>query len=238
MTAEGLPVAGMGRGAENPIAIDRSRRNQTGRTVSRHDARQPLSAPVRDVLKRTGFPHTVILRGKVDKNTANCLQEIWNELRAYALRMLQDSNAAEDVLQETALALCSPPSSAKIDQTRMRGWIWAIHRNKVMDHLRMTCQRRVSTWDSSAWEGDLVSPGEEIPAKLVREELRSTLDRLMDDLRPRDRRVFLARYAEGQTFQEIAIGESVTGEAVRQRIGNTLGVLARGLKRVYGSSLS
>lgn len=119
-----------------------------------------------------------------------------------ALRVLGDTSAAEDVLQEVFLQLWRNPQSFDANRGKLPAWLAVIARNRAIDHLR----KRPPEEDLS---GVSVSTGlnleSEAAQRLAVEKIRAVFSRLPLD----QRRALEMAFFEGMTHTEIA---SKTGE--------------------------
>jgi len=129
---------------------------------------------------------------------------------SYASRLLKDSAAAEDVVQETmAKVHSSLPELA--DKGSFRGWIFTVARNEVFGQLRrrrpVPLEDEDDVWDECTPLDSLVSAEE---TEMVR--------RLLGELKPEYREVLILREFEGCSYVEIAGITSSTVSAVKSRI--------------------
>ena len=132
-----------------------------------------------------------------------------------ALRVLANTTAAEDVVQEIFLQLWRKPDSFNAERGKLGPWLAVIARNRAIDHLR-----------KRPLEDDIdelpISTGVDLESdsaqKLAIEKIRGVLTQLPQD----QRRVLEMAFFEGMTHSEIA---GKTGEplgTVKTRIRNGL----------------
>ena len=121
-----------------------------------------------------------------------------------ALRVLGDTTAAEDVLQEVFLQLWRNPQAFDADRGRLPAWLAVIARNRAIDHLR----KRPPEDDI---EDLAVSTGVNLEnttaQRLAMEKVRGVLAQIPAE----QRRLLEMAFFEGMTHSEIA---AKTGEAL------------------------
>jgi RNA polymerase sigma-70 factor, ECF subfamily len=140
-----------------------------------------------------------------------------------SLRVLNDRQLAEDVVQEVFLRLWRRPSAFVPERGRFISWLMSVTRNRALDELRRRSRRqRVEERDDE--------PGHELPAKdatgdpqagLVLAEQRRAVREAMTRLPPAQRRVIELAYFGGLTQVEIAeeTGDPLGTVKTRIRLG-------------------
>jgi RNA polymerase sigma-70 factor, ECF subfamily len=161
-----------------------------------------------------------------------------SELRRYLLRyaklQLRDEAAAEDVVQDTLLAVHQAQTSFRGDSER-RTWAAGILKHKLMDALRSKYRHMVRTSNADeranddatdhAFDGMFVDDGhwaEPVPewktphGNLEREQLRAALEQCLTKLPANTGRVFMLREWMGYELSEVCTEFSMSGDSVRQ----------------------
>jgi len=132
-----------------------------------------------------------------------------------ALRVLGDTTAAEDVLQEIFLQLWRRPQAFNAERGRLAPWLAVIARNRAIDVLR----KRPPEADINEMPLSTGIDLEDTAAqRLAIERVRSAIDQLP----PEQRKALEMAFFEGLTHTEIA---SKTGEplgTVKTRIRSAL----------------
>lgn len=141
---------------------------------------------------------------------------------ATAQRASHDRGLADEVVQETFLALWNRAESFDPARGSLIAWLSTIARNRTVDHLRASGRRLAPapfsayTWADSTdggttdWierTGALVAsamPEPEPESAMVSSETRATIAAGLATLGPRERQVILLAYEEGLTQSEIA----------------------------------
>jgi len=141
---------------------------------------------------------------------------------ATAQRASRDRGLADEVVQETFLALWNRAESFDPTRGSLIAWLSTIARNRTIDHLRAAGRRLAPApfsafgWadstDGSAMDwiertGELVGaalPEPEPESLVVSKEVRETIATGLAALAPRERQVILLAYQDGLTQSEIA----------------------------------
>src|SRR5215813_12795042 len=157
------------------------------------------------------------LRDK-DENAQNAMADLYDRysgiVYGVALRVLGDTTAAEDVLQEVFLQLWRKPEVFDANRGKLPAWLAVIARNRAIDHLR----KRPPEDDIE----DLpISTGvnleNEAAQRLAVDKIRGVLSQLPHD----QRRALEMAFFEGMTHTEIAAkcGEPLGTIKTRIRTG-------------------
>ena len=113
-----------------------------------------------------------------------------------------DRDTADDLTQDTFLRLLrGAPSESPV--TNLRAYLFRISRNVMLDHLRRNASNPVQTVEQGMLGkvADL-SPG--VERKLSDRQRLATVMAVLDELPPRNRRVFELHRLEGRTLVSIA----------------------------------
>ena len=134
---------------------------------------------------------------------------------AVALRVLGDTGAAEDVLQEVFLQLWRNPSAFDAGRGNLGPWLAVIARNRAIDWLR---KRRPET----DFEDVVVSVTPDMASEAEKARVMSKVRNALGEMPPPQRKALEMAYFEGLTHTEIA---AKTGEplgTVKTRIRSGL----------------
>lgn len=131
------------------------------------------------------------------------------DVRAVALARLQDSHAAEDVVQETFLRAWTRLHQVD-DAHRLGAWLKAIAANVAVDHVRR--QHATAPLDAAA---PRPAPGPTHDEHVVAREEAAVLHRHLQELREVDRRALWQRDAHGVPVGELADELGMTAGSVR-----------------------
>ncbi|MFN7874498.1 MAG: RNA polymerase sigma factor [Pirellula sp.] len=131
---------------------------------------------------------------------------------------LSDRQAAEDVLQEVALAAISQ-RSRPVDPEKVAPWLYRIALRKVINHHRVTGRRRKlieGVIAKGPGPDELVAPA--AGEWLLKEENDKAVQRAMSQLRPQDRQLLLLKYTEGWGYQDISEHLGISIKTVEYRL--------------------
>ncbi len=146
-------------------------------------------------------------------------------LYAFCVRLLADTQAAEDAVHETFMKL-SAGSVSIAQPAAVKSWLYAVARNEALMFLRR--QRDGGTGDAgSVWT-------DETPLSLAeKEDVRSCVQEALGCLKFEYREVLLLREFDGLSYTEIA---AITGDSmssVKSRLFKARRALAERLSGVW-----
>jgi RNA polymerase sigma-70 factor (ECF subfamily) len=170
-------------------------------------------------------PDDAALVARIVAGSADALAEAYDRHAAVvfgaAVRLTGDRQVAEDVVQETFLALWNRAETYDADRGSLRTWLSTIARNRSVDRLRAIRRRPKAIslggdGDGSADSGDalerLIAGSDDARAAASADpaaaydatELRATLARVVAEMPEPERQVIVLAYGEGLTQAEIA----------------------------------
>ena len=129
-------------------------------------------------------------------------------------QILGDYDQSCDILQQVFLQLYLSSPTLNQDKS-LRGWLLKVARNRCLDELRRKHAMPFSTLETIEDEDEVslllsLSDPNPLPEEVAEQhDLRSAVQRAIDDLPPRYRRVVLLRYAGQQSFAEIGQALSI-----------------------------
>jgi len=131
-----------------------------------------------------------------------------------ALRVLGNTTAAEDVLQEVFLQLWRNPQAFDAERGRLPAWLAVITRNRAIDHLR----KRPPEEDI---EGLAISTGVNLENTAAQRQAVEKVRGVLSQLPSEQRRLLEMAFFDGMTHSEIAekIGEPLGTIKTRIRTG-------------------
>jgi RNA polymerase sigma-70 factor (ECF subfamily) len=137
------------------------------------------------------------------------------DVHAYAISLLGDRQAAEDVTAVAFERLYR--ARARLDRGRgtPRGWLFAIARNAALDELRRRGRQPRFELDENVDGGDLGQAIERV-------EQRATVRGALSALAPRDREVVLLKFhgqlSNGELARALGISESNAGTRLHRAL--------------------
>ena len=131
---------------------------------------------------------------------------------------LADHQAAEDVLQEVALAAIRQ-TSKPTDPTKVAPWLYRIALRKVINHHRSTGRRRKLIDGAIAAGRATELAREPAPGEwLMQMESRNNVSKVMKQLEPQDRQILMLKYTEGWGYRELSEHLGITLKTVEYRL--------------------
>jgi RNA polymerase sigma-70 factor, ECF subfamily len=143
----------------------------------------------------------------------------------YCLRMLIDSDAAEDATQETFLKMYASINNLQKTESFLP-WLFSIARNEVMMHLRRNRRNGVHS-DENVW--DETTPYDMI----VSVETTEIVQKLLQSMKNEYREVILLREYEQLSYTQIAEITCNTESSVKSRLFKARKALTKKLKEYY-----
>ncbi len=144
-----------------------------------------------------------------------------------AVRMVNDREEAEDIVQETLIAawrrlpMLEHPGA-------FGGWAYRVATNRCLDLIKQRSGRKTDAVDADTM--DRVDHGGAGPEQLAERSAQANdLERLLMKLAPVQRACWLLREVHGRSYAEISGTLSVTEGAVRGQISRARQQLAKGM---------
>ncbi|MCB0244886.1 MAG: sigma-70 family RNA polymerase sigma factor [Anaerolineae bacterium] len=146
-----------------------------------------------------------------------------NQMYAVALRIVGDSDEAEEVVQEAFISACSKVDSFE-GRSKLSTWLYRITTNAALMRLRKQRGDTVSLDEPQLMEeGDLVprqlgdwqmEPSQEA----LTTELRRVMDEAVQGLNPTLRAAFVLRDIQGLSTEEAAAALDISESALKVRL--------------------
>jgi RNA polymerase sigma-70 factor, ECF subfamily len=145
------------------------------------------------------------------------------------VRILKDTSAAEEILQDLFLQLWRNPSRFDPSRGSLPAWLLVIGRNRAISRLRSRERREVSE-DSEGFSMESIpSPGN-IEEEAQRSQLAQRLKSAMATLPPEQREAVELAYFEGMSQTEIATRTGSPLGTVKSRVRTAM----QSLKQIFG----
>lgn len=151
------------------------------------------------------------------------------QLHAYILALVLDASAADDVLQNTNLALCRK-SDKFAEGTCFRSWAFSIAKIECFAYWRTRSRERFAAHDQM-----LDAIADQAQASIAEtDELRQALRDCLSKLEPRQRQMLESRYEPGGSLKQVA---SIVGRPAAS-VSQTLYRIRQGLLNCVQAKLS
>jgi RNA polymerase sigma-70 factor (ECF subfamily) len=132
-----------------------------------------------------------------------------SELFGFARKALDDSGAAEEIVQETFVRAWRARHRFDSSLGSLRTWLFAIERNVVVDHARA---RAIRTTEPLA--EDVAIDGDDVERAMVEWQVEDAVRRL----RAEHRQVLLEIYYRGRSSRDVAVELGIPEGTVRSRL--------------------
>ncbi len=163
-----------------------------------------------------------------EKALAAIERQYSDELRLFCRRMLNDSAAADDLVQDVLYTCCRTDAAARPTHS-VRGWLYQIARRRCIDQLRRQRgpdvaaargkRRPQPTFEHAV--DPLTTPAGKALKRDRAERLLAVLDELDEDLRS----VVVMRYFQDLSREEIAEAVGLTIAGTKTRLTKAMGIL-------------
>ena len=130
-------------------------------------------------------------------------------IMATAYRVLQNRDAAEDVVQEVFASLWNRQAEAGVPQSRTLAWLCVVTRNRALDQLRKRPKEVSIHFETDAGEEgfhDAASDSPGVFEQLSFEQEHQRLQHCLGQLDTGPREAVLLAYMDGLTHTELAQG--------------------------------
>lgn len=187
-------------------------RDVSSRT-SKKEETQRLSSPDRQAMSSDLAAVTAVKAG--DQSAMAQLYDRYSSIvYAVALRVLGDTGAAEDILQEVFLQLWRNPSAFDSARGTLAAWLAVITRNRAIDALR---KRKPET----DIEDVIISVAPDLASDADRTRVAAKIRGVLSSMSPPQRSALEMAYFEGLSHSEIAdkTGEPLGTIKTRIRAG-------------------
>ncbi|MEM9382936.1 MAG: RNA polymerase sigma factor, partial [Planctomycetota bacterium] len=147
-------------------------------------------------------------------------------LRRLARRLIQDVDAAEDIVQDTLVAALERPPRDAASEGGLRAWLRAVAQNLARMQRRSAGRRSAREGDYAAGRDTAAPASDDVVVRAT--EARRLIDAVLALDEPY-RRTLLLSYQERLSAKEIAARTGVTADAARKRISRGLAQLRKQL---------
>ncbi|MFC4776539.1 RNA polymerase sigma factor [Paenibacillus sp. GCM10023252] len=168
---------------------------------------------------------------QIAEGDALALEQLYDKyerpIYSFVLRMVKDSMAAEEVVQELFMRVWKSAGRMKTDGSagKVSTWLFAVSRNLSIDWLRKQGRRPLEAQEEEVWErtAEPVSTEHEVEQRLLGEQMREAIGELNED----QKQVVEMIYYMGYTQQEVASKHDIPLGTVKSRVRLALGQLRK-----------
>ncbi len=131
----------------------------------------------------------------------DAMEQYQGALLRYAARVLNNADAAQDVVQETFIRLNGNLGKIQARGVQVKGWLFRTAHNAAVDYIRKESRRR-NLHERQSKQADLFANDPE--AQQERDEKQALVMQHLSALKPKEREVLVLRLQEGMSYKEIA----------------------------------
>ena len=153
------------------------------------------------------------------------MQHHESALLRYATRLVNDSNAAKDVVQNTFIKLYTGWDNGSRPDRHVKSWLYKVTHNNAVDYIRK--EHRVRDLHERHTE-ELASLEDHEQSKRKREDTMKLALEHVELLKPNEKQVLLLRLQEGLSYREIS-------EITNESEGNVGYLLHHAVKKLSSS---
>lgn len=137
----------------------------------------------------------------VPSTLEDAMEEYQSSLLRYAARVLNNEEAAQDVVQEAFIRLHGNLEKIQTRGVQLKGWLFRTTHNAAVDYIRKESRRR-NLHERQSRQSDLFMP--DASEQQNRSEQQEMVMQHLNALKPKEREVLVLRLQEGMSYKEIA----------------------------------
>ncbi len=162
----------------------------------------------------------------VDDIMRDQTEAIWREfsdqLKQFVRRRIVDTSLEDDILQDVFLKIHSRIATLK-DSTKIRGWLYQIARNTIIDYYRNKTIKTAISEPSLAFD--------ELPQNEVFQDVASGLKTMIEELPEKYAQALLLTEFQGLTQKELAQRLGISVSSAKSRVQRARKMLKDSLMR-------
>ncbi len=153
----------------------------------------------------------------------------YKDLHRFAFTYVRDSTIAEEMAQEVFLYIWEKRKNIEI-QTTLKTYLYSAVKNKCLNYIKLELPKQQSMADISEV---MLSVSTVSKDEGENEQLRRYIQKAIDSLPKKCRRIFLLSRNAGMTYEEIAEDLDISKKTVENQMGIALKKLREALETVY-----
>ena len=156
-------------------------------------------------------------------------KKYYKELHRFAFTYVRDSSIAEEMSQEVFLYMWEKRKKIQI-QTTLKTYLYSAVKNKCLNYIKLELPKQQSMADISEV---MLSVSFSKKDEGENEQLKRYIQKAIDALPKKCRRIFLLSRNAGMTYEEIAEELNLSKKTVENQMGIALKKLRESLQTVY-----
>ncbi len=154
--------------------------------------------------QRDKQPKNPVLQDSISpdlQSLEDAMEQYQGSLLRYATRVLNNAEAAQDVVQEAFIRLNGNMEKIRTRGVQVKGWLFRTTHNAAVDYIRKESRRR-NLHERQSKQADLFANDPD--AQQERNEKQALVMQHLNTLKPKEREVLVLRLQEGLSYKEIA----------------------------------
>jgi RNA polymerase sigma factor (sigma-70 family) len=150
------------------------------------------------------------------------------ELFRYLCKLTGDSDASEDLLQETFEKFIAYSAEKAVQEEKYRSFLYTTAHNLCINYL--VKRNRTHPGDIDDMEESLKTEDKH-HERLVMDDINRKIYQILEKIDPESRSIFIMHKENGMSYDEIAANISLSARTVRRRVKEVLDILYVELKK-------
>lgn len=156
---------------------------------------------------------------------------------AFAASYVRDGIIAEDIVMESFLYYWENKSLIKND-TNIPAYILSIVKSKSLNHLRrqrthLKAENKIKSYQDRLLQQNIISLEACNPQYLFSNEVQEIIDKIIQDLPPKTKEIFLRSRFENQTYKGIAFEMGISEKNVEAHMSKALTIFRLALRDYF-----
>ena len=138
-----------------------------------------------------------------------------DDIEVFIVRRIGDAHTAADLTQETFIRFANQPQASAIGN--VRGYLFKIARNLVLDHFRTANRRQTYTVPNEHLHG-VADPSASAEQEVAMREKVAVMRRAISELPPVTQRIFRLNRLEGLSYKQVALKLQISESSVQKHL--------------------
>ena len=188
-----------------------------------------------------GEKDNVLVQAYIDGDEsaiATIITKYRKKIYNYILLVVKSDVVADDIFQEVYIKVSQSLKKGKYtDNGKFISWVLRIAHNQIIDHYRVLKQKNNVSLENTkiAYESDQASIESSVEDKIIVQQVKTDIRRLVDALPMEQREVVIMRHYLDMSFKEIALN---TGVSINTALGRMRYALINLRKMIDESGIS
>lgn len=161
------------------------------------------------------------IKRKNEKGLEGLIDKYGGFIKAIIRQKLYDlSNYEEECMDDVLMSIWNNIHRFDEKKNTFKNWIASVTRYRIIDYNRKYLRNReyISTLDSEETHEKHLIDKAKVDENILTREFRNEIEDLLDNLKPRDKELFIKHYLEDKTVDNISKEMGVKSEATYNRL--------------------